>query len=239
MLEIKNISKKYRDKQALQSLNVTLETGVYALLGPNGAGKSTLMNILTDNLKMTSGAVLWQGRNISKLGKDFRRILGYAPQQQGLYEDMTLGYFLSYLAALKEIPKKEVLAEVERVAQAVNLSEQIHRKLGSFSGGMKQRALIAQALLGNPKLVVLDEPTAGLDPKERIRIRNLVQKLGESATVLVATHVVSDIETIAREVMILKSGNLIAKDTSENLIEQFAPGQGLEEVYLSIFGGEG
>ena len=238
MLEIKNVSKKYKDKQALKPLSFKLGKGVYALLGPNGAGKSTLMNIMTDNLKTDSGNVLWQGQDLSKLGSDFRRILGYAPQQQGLYEDMTLSYFLRYLATLKMIPKKSIDAEVKRVTAIVNLEDQLHRKLGTFSGGMKQRALIAQAILGKPELIILDEPTAGLDPKERVRIRNLCERLGKEATVLVATHVVSDIETIAKEVLILKAGVVIAKESPINLINQFAPEQGLEEVYLEIFGGE-
>jgi len=238
MLEIKDIAKKYRDKQALSPLNFTLEKGVYALLGPNGAGKSTLMNIITDNLKPDKGTVFWEGEDTRKLGKGYRQILGYAPQQQGLYEEFTARYFLTYLAALKEVPKQDIPKEVERVAAAVNLQDQLDRRLGGFSGGMKQRALIAQALIGNPKLIVLDEPTAGLDPKERVRIRELCEKLAEDKTLLVATHVVSDIETIAKEVLVLKDGKLLAKSTVAELVATYAPEENLEAVYMRLFGGD-
>ena len=197
-LEIKGITKVYKKGavKALDNFSVTLTPGVYGLLGPNGAGKSTLMNIITDNLNADGGEVVYDGENIKKLGKDYRAVLGYMPQQQGLYDDFTLNRFLWYMAALKGLKKKEAKEKITQLLETVNLTDTAHKKLGSFSGGMKQRALIAQALLNNPEILILDEPTAGLDPKERIRIRNFISEIAEDKIVLIATHVVSDIEFI-------------------------------------------
>ena len=194
-------------KKALAGVSLTLGPGLYGLLGPNGAGKSTLIGIITGTLAADSGEVLWCGRPAR--GIRFRRVLGYMPQQQGLYDSYTGRRFLAYMAALKELPRKAVPAEVDRVAAAVNLSAELDKRLSAYSGGMKQRLLLASALLGDPKLLILDEPTAGLDPKERVRLRELLAAMAADRIILVATHVVSDVETVATEVILLRAGQIV------------------------------
>ena len=238
MLTLKHITKKFKDKTALNDVSLELDPGIYGLLGPNGAGKSTLMNIITGNIRPTEGKVLWDGADIRELGGRFRSLIGYAPQQQGLYNSFSGRRFLSYMAALKGIPKKEVSSEIERVLSDVNLQEAADRAVGGYSGGMKQRILIAQAILGEPKLIVLDEPTAGLAPKERVRIREQIKELSGDKIILVSTHVVSDITPIAKEILLIRSGNVIDRDTVESLCRKYGESRDLEEVYMHIFGEE-
>lgn len=235
MLCLNNIAKKYKDKIALEHVSLELDNGIYGLLGPNGAGKSTLMNIITGNIKPSDGQVLWDRHDIKILGSKYRSIIGYAPQQQGLYDTFTGKRFLSYMATLKGIPKKDMSWEIDRVLEYVNMTEDADRAIGTYSGGMKQRILIAQAVLGNPKLIVLDEPTVGLDPKERVRIRERISELAGDKVILVSTHVVSDIEPIAGEVILIKSGSIIDKDTVGNLCSKYGNVNGLEELYMTIF----
>lgn len=208
-LNVNSLTKTYGNTKALDSFQYTFSEGIYGLLGPNGAGKSTLMNIITANLKPTEGTVLYDGQDVFAMGKDYRKLLGYMPQQQGVYSGYTLERFLSYMAVLKGIPRKEAQQSIAEIAERVRLSDCMRRRLGEFSGGMKQRALIAQALLGNPKIIILDEPTAGLDPRERINVRNLIAEVAFDRIVIIATHVVSDISFIAKEVLLMKTGRII------------------------------
>lgn len=219
-LEMKNLTKYYGNNCALDNLSLSLSNGIYGVLGANGAGKSTLMNLITDNVKRTSGEILYDGTDILKLGNRFRKYLGYMSQQQGFYDQISARAFLLYIASLKGLKKNEAKEQTDRLLEFVNLSDVAHKKVGSFSGGMKQRVLLAQALLGNPKVILLDEPTAGLDPKERIRIRNFISEIAEDKIVLISTHVVSDIEFIAKEIILLKSGQLVSHDTCTNLTKE-------------------
>lgn len=220
MLEISNLTKKYGDKIALNNFTFTFTKGVYGLLGPNGAGKSTLMNILVDGIKRTDGSIKYNGTEISKMGAKYRNIIGYVPQQQGMYETFTAEEFLNYIGNLKGINKKILKSKISEVLAFVNLEDVRKKKIGGFSGGMKQRILMAQALLNNPEILILDEPTAGLDPKERIRIRNLVAKISMDKTVIIATHIVSDIEFIAGNIIMLDKGNIIKAGTPSELLQE-------------------
>lgn len=205
-LEFVNVSKAYGKNRALAGFSAVLEPGVHALLGPNGAGKSTLMNILTDNLKADEGQILLDGADIRKMGARFREKLGFMPQYPGMYGSFTAERFLWYIAALKGIPKETAGREIVELLEAVELSDAAGKRISSFSGGMKQRLALAQAVLGRPSVLVLDEPTAGLDPRQRIAVRNYISKIAFNRIVLIATHVVSDVEYIARDVILLKKG---------------------------------
>lgn len=225
-LRIENLTKAYGRKVALCDFTATLSSGIYGLLGPNGAGKSTLMKIITENLSADKGCILVDGVPSDKLGAEYRSLLGYMPQQQGLYPHFTARRFLYYIAALKGMSKQQAAEEVERVAAMVNMTDVLDKRLGTYSGGMKQRILIAQAVLGSPKILILDEPTAGLDPKERIRIRNLISQISMDRIVILATHVVSDVEYIAKEIMMLKNGHLVS---------QLRPGALLQQMKGKVF----
>lgn len=237
MIEIKNLRKTYGKKEALKNFSYVFEDGIYGMLGANGAGKSTLMNLLTDNLKCDSGEILYDGREILKMGGSYREKVGYMPQQQGFYENFSARMFLFYMAELKGIRKKEAKRQIERLLEIVNLFAVADKRIGGFSGGMKQRVLLAQALLGNPKILILDEPTAGLDPKERVNLRNYIYQLSQNKIILLATHVVSDVESIADKILIMKQGELVADDKPEHLICQVG-GNNLEDVYMNYFGEE-
>ena len=212
-----NISKKYKRKNALKNFSALLRPGVYGLLGANGAGKTTLINIMVGILQSTQGEIFADGVNIQKLGKAYLKEIGYLPQYPQFYPDFSVKDFLAYMCALKDIPVKEGRKRMKQLLEAVNLSDAEELKIGALSGGMRQRVGIVQALLGEPQLLILDEPTAGLDPQERIRFRNLISQFAENRVVLLATHIVPDVEAIANEVLILKEGMLIKQNTPERL----------------------
>lgn len=218
VLELKNLNKRYKSVHALKNVNYRFTEGVYGLLGPNGAGKSTLMNLITDNLEPDEGEILFCGSSIRDLKEMYLKEIGYMPQQQNLYRNFTGIRFLYYMAALKGLRKEDADKQIPELLRMVNLSEEANKKMGAYSGGMKQRILIAQALLGNPKLVIMDEPTAGLDPKERIRIRNIISQASFQRIVIVATHVVSDVEFISKEILLLKKGEIAEHGTPEELL---------------------
>lgn len=231
-LVFKKVTKCYGDKFALKNFTATLNQGIYGILGPNGAGKSTLMNLLTDNVKRSSGIIEYDGTEILKMGAAFRSKIGYMPQQQGMYDQFSARFFLCYMASLKGLNKKKAKEEIEFLLELVGLKNEAHKKLGSFSGGMRQRVLLAQALLGNPEILILDEPTAGLDPEERIRIRNFISEIANEKIVILATHVVSDIECIASQVLMIKRGELVGRSTPFELIESL--GGKVAEVRCSL-----
>lgn len=208
MITLRNITKKYKDKTALSDISLDLDCGIYGLLGPNGAGKTTLMNIITGNISPTSGSVLWNGADIQGLGEQFRSIIGYAPQQQGLYPAFSGRRFLAYMAALKGISKKEVKEEIARVLSYVNMEEAADGAVGTYSGGMKQR------------------------------IREQIRALSSERIILVSTHVVSDIAPIAKEILLIRSGSMIDRGDVEQLCRKYNNSKDLEEVYMHLFGEE-
>lgn len=206
-LRLDRLSKHYKNKIAVDRVSLTLQKGVYGLLGANGAGKTTLLRMLCGILKPTSGTVSLNGMDVSE--ESYRDALGYLPQEFGYYPDFTAFDFMVYLACLKGLPKAQAKTKTQELLHNVSLSDVAKKKIKTFSGGMKQRLGIAQALLNNPNVLILDEPTAGLDPKERIRFRNLISTLGNDRIVLLSTHIVSDIEHIADTVLVMKDGQLI------------------------------
>ncbi|MDM5309352.1 ABC transporter ATP-binding protein [Peribacillus frigoritolerans] len=219
-LVVEHLSKKFGDNTVLDDINIEFTEGVYGILGANGSGKSTLMRILVTVLKPTSGNVILDGENIKKLDEEYRNLIGYLPQEIALYKSFTAERFLMYIASLKGLNKNEAKSKVSELLELVGLTEYRKKKVGTFSGGMKQRVGIAQALLNDPKVLIVDEPTAGLDPKERIRFRNLLSAISSNRIVLLSTHIVSDIDFIAKEIVILKQGKLIKKDAPNNLLGQ-------------------
>jgi ABC-type multidrug transport system ATPase subunit len=222
-LQLKDISKKYGSLTALREFNFAFREGVYGLLGPNGAGKSTLMNIITNNMLPSTGEVSADGVNIVRLGVKYLKKIGYVPQQQNLYPTFSGNRFLYYMAALKGIRKEDAGREIPGILEQLNLSEYANKKIGDYSGGMKQRLLIAQSLLGSPRILIMDEPTVGLDPEERIHIRNIISRISTNKIVIYATHVVSDVETIAEKILLLKKGRLVTAGLTDALLERMKP----------------
>lgn len=220
-LDITHLTKQYTKKAppALQDFGYSFGDGVYGLLGPNGAGKSTLMNLIVGNLSPGEGEILYEEKRIRELGSVYRSVIGYMPQQQQLYDGFSVKRFLFYFAALKGIGRTEAAERICSLLEVVGLTGSADKRLGSLSGGMKQRVLIAQALLNDPKILILDEPTAGLDPKERMNIRNFIYSIARDKTILLATHVISDIELIAKELIFLKEGKQLLCGTPEQVIE--------------------
>ncbi len=209
LLEIKNVSKQYPKTLALDQFSAELSSGLYGLLGPNGAGKTTLISIITTLLSPSSGTVLYNGKPVG--GRDYMKLIGYLPQYPRFYKDFTAQEFLLYMAAMKGLDAKSASTKVAELLEQVNLSEHKNKKIGAFSGGMRQRLGIAQAILNDPEILILDEPTAGLDPKERVRFRNIISKLSSDRIIILATHIVSDVECVAKEVILLKEGKLLHK----------------------------
>ena len=216
-LSLDRLTKQYGRKIAVDCVSTVLKPGVYGLLGANGAGKTTLLRMLCAVLEPTSGEVLFNETEVVSMGADYRNIIGYLPQDFGYYPGYTAMEFLMYIAALKGIPKRMAKRRAAELLEVVGLSQEAGKKIKTFSGGMKQRVGIAQALLNNPKIVILDEPTAGLDPKERVRFRNLLSDYAEDKIVILSTHIVSDIEAIADEVLLIKKGRFVMQGTVPEL----------------------
>ncbi len=240
-LEVQNISKHYGRKKALDGFDFIFTDGIYGLLGPNGAGKTTLMNIITTNLKpdKDGGKILWNGEETRLLKEEFRSQLGFMPQQQNLYDNMTAFDFLGYMAALKKLDRKKAHDEIRELLKKVELEDCAEKKIGGFSGGMKQRVLIASAMLGNPRLLIMDEPTAGLDPKQRVIIKRLVSEMSKEMIVIISTHIISDIENIAKNILLLRNGKIIDSGTVSELTDKITEGEkSLENLYMHYYGGE-
>ena len=220
MLTIKNISKNYGDFNALKNINMEFENGVSGLLAPNGAGKTTLIKMIATLIFPSEGEILYNGENIVAMDERYREILGYLPQDFGYYKNYSPNKFLMYLAALKGIEKSVAKDKIKELLKLVALEDVADKKMKKFSGGMIQRVGIAQALLNDPKILILDEPTAGLDPKERVRFRNLLSELSRDRIIIVSTHIVSDIEFISNEIVMIKDKEILYKDTIDNICEK-------------------
>ena len=217
MLIVNNLSKSFGAFTVLEDINLEFKNGVYGLLAPNGAGKTTLIKLLTTLIFPSNGEILYDGVDIVALDDGYRDILGYLPHDFGYYKNYSPKQFLLYLSALKGIEKSKAIEVIDELLELVALKEVANKKMKKFSGGMIQRVGIAQALLNNPKVIILDEPTAGLDPKERVRFRNIISELSRDKIIIISTHIVSDIEFIANEVIMIKDKKILYKDTIENI----------------------
>lgn len=217
-LELINVTKSYKHKNANENINLVLESGVYGLLGPNGAGKSTLMKQIVTVTSPTSGKILYNGKDIKSLDDEYRAVVGYLPQDFDAYKNFKAKDFLMYMAALKGMDKETIKKRVDELLKLVGLSEVSNKLVSKFSGGMKRRVGIAQALLNNPKVLILDEPTAGLDPQERTRFRNLLSQIGRDTIVILSTHIISDIESVAKETIMIKDGKVLLQGTHREIL---------------------
>lgn len=216
-LKLYEVQKTYKDKTAVKPISYTFSNGIYGLLGENGAGKTTLMRLICGILQPTEGNICCDGMAIAQMGAEYRRLLGYLPQELGYYENFTAERFLRYIAALKALPVEYSEQRIQELLDLVELQNDKKKKLKTFSGGMLRRVGIAQALLNDPEILILDEPTAGLDPKERVRFRNIISSLGKEKIVLLSTHIVSDIEYIADQILIMKNGKLLKSGTEQEI----------------------
>ena len=219
-LKIEHISKRFKDKTAVDDVSLTLTTGVWGLLGANGAGKTTLMRMIADIMTPSSGTISFNGKDIHKMGAEYRNIFGFLPQDFGYSRDFTVKDYLEYVAALKDVPYKETIKKINHLLDILTLSDVKGKKIAKLSGGMKRRVGIAQAMLNDPKILVMDEPTAGLDPGERVRFRNFISEFSHDRIVLISTHIVSDIEYIATRNAIMKEGKIVDVGTTNELVKQ-------------------
>lgn len=220
MLQINGVSKKFGEFSVLEDIQLEFSNGVYGLLAPNGAGKTTLIKMLTTLLHPTNGEILYNGQNIFSLGESYRDVIGYLPQAFGYYKNYNPHQYLQYLAALKGISKQAANEKIPKLLKLVALEDAMKKKMGKFSGGMIQRVGIAQAMLNDPKILILDEPTAELDPKERVRFRNLLSDLARDRIVILSTHIVSDVESIANEIIMVKDKRILYKDSIQAICQQ-------------------
>lgn len=242
-LVLDRVTKQYKNKIAVDRLSTNLKEGVYGLLGANGAGKTTLLRMICGILESSSGEIKVNGEDIGEMGEKYRDMLGYLPQDFGYYPNFTAMEFMLYIASLKGLERKYAKVQSKKLLEEVGLAHEARHKLKTFSGGMRQRLGIAQALLNDPKVIVLDEPTAGLDPKERVRFRNMIAELGKGRIVILSTHIVSDIEEIADWIFLMKQGQFIAQGTLETLKEHYIQNVlsakdekfNLEKLYLYYF----
>lgn len=218
-LKIDHISKQFKDKTAVDDVSLTLTPGVWGLLGANGAGKTTLMRMIADIMAPTSGTIFYDGQDIRKMGKAYRNLFGFLPQDFGYSRDFTVKDYLEYMAALKDVPVKETAKKIDHLLGILSLSDVKNKKIAKLSGGMKRRVGIAQAMLNDPKVLVMDEPTAGLDPGERVRLRNFISEFSHDRIVLISTHIVSDIEYISTKNAIMKNGQIVGVGTTSELVK--------------------
>ena len=236
MIEVSNNTKKYGGHLAVDDVSFTVEDGqIYGLLGPNGAGKSTIMNILTGYLSATSGQVTVAGHPLPEEADEAKACVGYLPEQPPLYPEMTVGEYLNFVAELKKVPRAQRKEQVLRAARRTGLKKVLPRLIRSLSKGYRQRVGIAQALLGSPKIIILDEPTVGLDPAQVIEMRKLIRELGKAHTVILSSHILSEVQAVCQQVLILSKGKLAASGTLQELT---ADGRSLEEVFLALTGAQ-